>query len=182
MRVTSSDYCDDFRMYAIPGRYATDKLWCVSIIRKRHSWTQELLMRWGRVLWCDLGRLETCGDIAMLNVAGSKRERARVPSDVDLFCCCSFAQFLARFETWRELGRDLDGLTRFWIMRNPRDAIVEFEDAEPANFDALPAREAVAHSLENHLYGNFQIFRDELRVTFHESFDQLGLRHCGFSL
>jgi len=40
-------------------------------------------MRWGRVLWCDLGRLETCGDIAMLNVAGSKRERARVPSDVE---------------------------------------------------------------------------------------------------
>ena len=46
LRVTCSDYCDDFRMYAIPDRYATDKLWCVSIIRKRHSWTQELLMRY----------------------------------------------------------------------------------------------------------------------------------------
>ena len=57
MRVTRSDYCDDFRMYAIPDRYATNKLWCVSIIRKRHSWTQELLMRWGRVLWCHPARL-----------------------------------------------------------------------------------------------------------------------------
>jgi hypothetical protein len=68
-------------MYAIPDEYATDKLWYVSIIRKRISGTQELLMRWGRVIWCaDLGRLQTCGDIAMLNVAGSTRERARVPS------------------------------------------------------------------------------------------------------
>jgi len=39
-------------MYAIPDKYATDKLWFVSVIRKRHSGTQELLMRWDRVLWC----------------------------------------------------------------------------------------------------------------------------------
>jgi len=57
MRVTSSDYRDDFRMYAIPDRYATGKLWVVSIIRKRHSGTQELLMRWGRVLRCHPQRL-----------------------------------------------------------------------------------------------------------------------------
>ena len=75
MRVTSSNYCDDFRMCAIPDKYATDRLWFVSIIRKRHSWTQELLMRWGRVLCGDLGRLQTCGDIAMLNVVGSKRTK-----------------------------------------------------------------------------------------------------------
>ena len=45
-RVNSSDYCDAFRMFAIPDKYATDKLWFVSIIRKRHSGTQELLMRY----------------------------------------------------------------------------------------------------------------------------------------
>ena len=43
-RVNSSDFCDAFRMYAIPDKYATDSLWFVSIIRKRHSGTQELLM------------------------------------------------------------------------------------------------------------------------------------------
>jgi len=56
-RVNSSDFCDAFRMYAIPDKYATDSLWFVSIIRKRHSGTQELLMRWGRVLWCHPARL-----------------------------------------------------------------------------------------------------------------------------
>ena len=56
-RVNSSDFCDAFRMYAIPDEYATDKLWYVSIIRKRISGTQELLMRWGRVLWCHPARL-----------------------------------------------------------------------------------------------------------------------------
>jgi len=51
-RVNSIDFCDAFRMYAIPDEYATDKLWFVSIIRKRHSGTQELLMRRSRVFWC----------------------------------------------------------------------------------------------------------------------------------
>jgi hypothetical protein len=48
--VNSGDFCDAFRVFSIPDKYATDKLWSVSIIRKRHSGTQELLMRWGRVL------------------------------------------------------------------------------------------------------------------------------------
>ena len=45
-------------MYAIPDEYATDKLWFVSIIRKRISGTQELLKRWSRYFGVTTHELE----------------------------------------------------------------------------------------------------------------------------
>ena len=80
------------------------------------------------------------------------------------------------------LGRDLDGLPGFRISAIARQAIMKVEDAESADFDALPAHEAVAHDVKNRLHDNLCIFYDQMRVAFRESLDQLGLRHCGFSL
>ena len=68
------------------------------------------------------------------------------------FGSCSFAQFLARLEMRNIFGRNLDGFPGFRIPAIAREAIVQVEDAESADFNALPDHEAVTHDVENRLH------------------------------
>src|SRR4029453_9457160 len=87
-------------------------------------------------------------------------------------------QLLAGLEVRYVLLRHLHLLARLRIASGAGRPIVEAKAAEPADLDALPLRERLAHRVEDHLHRKLGILGDQLRKLRREAVDQLRFGHC----
>src|SRR5687768_3070548 len=86
-------------------------------------------------------------------------------------------QLLAGLEVRNVFGRYLHLLTGFRIASGAWRAVIQAEAPEAPDLDALTFGEAFRHRVQDHLHGEFSVFRDELWIARRELRNQLRLGH-----